>query len=97
MNEPSIEGCRHSGSAHSCAHSVLLPTVSKILKPLQPSGGWRLFDLGCGNGSVANYLTNLGWNLTGVDPSAEGISQAKLAYPNLKLFSGSAYEPLASK
>ena len=56
-----------------------------------------MFDLGCGNGIIAHYLTGLGWDVTGVDPSVEGISQAKVAYQDIKLFSGSACEPLASQ
>lgn len=39
----------------------------------------RLFELGCGNGGVAYELTRCGWDLTGVDPSAEGIEQARAA------------------
>lgn len=41
--------------------------------------------MGCGNGSVANALTQRGWDVTGVDPSVEGIAQAHGAYPDLKL------------
>ena len=57
----------------------------------------RLFELGCGNGSVANELAGRGWDVTGVDPSVEGIRQAQAAYPGLKLASGSAYDDLAAQ
>ncbi len=36
----------------------------------------RIFDVGCGNGSVANFLHDAGWDVTGVDPSVEGIAHA---------------------
>lgn len=55
-----------------------------------------MFDLGCGNGSVANELAKLGWDVTGVDPSTEGIARAKEQYPHLNLHEGSAYEDLAA-
>ena len=55
-----------------------------------------MFELGCGNGSVANVLTEHGWDVTGVDPSIEGIQQANAAFPNLKVLYGSAYDDLAA-
>lgn len=56
-----------------------------------------LFELGCGNGSVAMKLTGRGWDVTGVDPSTEGIIQAHKIYPDLKLQMGSAYDDLAGR
>ena len=56
-----------------------------------------IFDLGCGNGAVANELSKLGYTLTGVDPSEEGIRLANQAYPHLKLEVGSAYDDLAAR
>ena len=52
---------------------------------------------GVGNGSVAQVLTQQGWDVTGVDPSAEGIAMANARYPHLKLYLGSAYDDLAAK
>lgn len=60
-------------------------------------GGRRLFELGCGNGSVANVLVERGWGVTGVDPSVEGIAQARAAYPGPRLECGSAYDDLAGR
>ncbi len=57
----------------------------------------RLFDLGCGNGSVGAAFAMEGWDVTGVDPSYEGIAQARKAYPALQLEEGSAYDDLATK
>jgi 2-polyprenyl-3-methyl-5-hydroxy-6-metoxy-1,4-benzoquinol methylase len=53
--------------------------------------------LGCGNGSGAAMLARAGWNVTGVDPSVEGISLANKMYPDLALHLGSAYDDLAAK
>lgn len=56
-----------------------------------------MFDLGCGNGSVAWSLTQEGYSARGVDPSIEGISQAKQNYTSLELETGSAYDDLVSR
>ena len=57
----------------------------------------RLFDLGCGNGTVAAALAEYGWQITGVDPSIEGIAQANANFPQLRLEQGSAYDNLAQR
>jgi 2-polyprenyl-6-hydroxyphenyl methylase/3-demethylubiquinone-9 3-methyltransferase len=60
-------------------------------------GPKRVFELGCGNGSVANELTRHGYVVTGVDPSDDGIAQARKAFPNLALSAGSAYDDLSGR
>jgi 2-polyprenyl-6-hydroxyphenyl methylase/3-demethylubiquinone-9 3-methyltransferase len=93
-----ISGYHYTDAALNHSHGYLLPTLLRVLDGLAGSAtNKRLFELGCGNGSVANALTQRGWDVTGVDPSAEGIAAAKAAYPNLKLFAGSAYDALAQR
>ncbi len=46
---------------------------------------------------MANVLAQKGWDVTGVDPSVEGIAQANAQYPRLKLFEGSAYDNLVER
>jgi 2-polyprenyl-6-hydroxyphenyl methylase/3-demethylubiquinone-9 3-methyltransferase len=80
----------------------LLPTVLRELEPLRAAaasagGRPRLFELGCGNGSFANALARQGWDVTGVDPTAEGIAQANAHYPDLKLSQGSSDDDLAAR
>ena len=62
-----------------------------------PDRSPRLFDLGCGNGSVGAALHEDGWSVTGVDPSVEGIATARAAYPFLEVEEGSAYDDLAAR
>src|SRR5258706_6973222 len=86
--------------AHS--PSYLLPTVLRELEPLRAaiaaSGNKpRLFDLGCGNGSLANELVRCGWEVAGVDPSPEGILQARSSYPGLRLYEGSSEDDLEAQ
>ena len=93
-----ISGCKydHPGLGHS--HEYLLPSVFRSLENGRHQGkGKRIFDLGCGNGSVGHAFTTQGWDVTGVDPSEEGIEQARRNYPWLHLNSGSAYDDLATR
>lgn len=85
---------RSAEGAHSDVY--LWPIVEQILKrEIRPAD--RIFDLGCGNGSLARRLTHLRYSVQGVDPSEEGIAQAKLADPSIPLEVGSAYDPLAER
>ncbi len=57
----------------------------------------RVLDLGCGNGFNANQLSELGYEVLGIDSSESGIEIAKKAYPKVKFFVDSAYSDLAAK
>lgn len=80
--------------AHTDAY--LWGTVETILGERIHRNG-RVFDLGCGNGTLARRLQSLGYEVSGVDPSDKGIAQAKRADPATALEVGSAYDPLAQK
>ena len=98
MDTANLSGYRYDQAGLNHSHGYLLPTVFRLLDELNlPADQRRLFELGCGNGSVAHALTQRGWDVTGVDPSVEGIAQANNAYPDLKLYSGSAYDDLAAQ
>lgn len=93
-----IAGYRYSDSELNHSHNYLLPKLTQILAARQDGLlGRRLFDLGCGNGSVTNYLAQCGYLVTGVDPSEEGIKSAKRAYPQILIEQGSAYDNLVDK
>src|ERR1700681_4845183 len=98
MSDPDISGYRYTESSLNQSHGYLLPAVFRVLDELAvPARERRLFELGCGNGSVAYELTCRRWDLTGVDLSADGIEQARAAHPELKLARGSAYDDLATQ
>lgn len=59
--------------------------------------GGGVFELGCGNGSVANARARQGCNVTGVALSKEGIAQPNSRYRGLKLEEGSAYDDLVAR
>ena len=93
-----ISGYRFATPDHSCAHPYLLPAVrSELAMFYQGVRDRRIFDLGCGNGSVAAALALEGYEPCGVDPSVEGIAQAQAAYPRLHLEIGSAYDDLVAR
>lgn len=97
-NTAAISGYRYTHSSLNTSHDILLPAVRRLLDSVSlPPAERRLFELGCGNGSVAQALTRSGWDVTGVDPSTEGIAHAQAAYPELKLAKGSAYDDLADQ
>lgn len=91
-----IDGYAYADPGLNSSHDYLLPAIRKELSRI---GGRsrRLFDLGCGNGSVGALVASDGWDVTGVDVSREGIEQARQAYPGLRFETGSAYDDLAAK
>jgi len=96
MSDVDISGYCYATHDLNQSHDILLPAVLSLLDESNlSSGDRRLFELGCGNGSIANALSKHGWSVTGVDPSEEGIKQARAAYPDLNLANGSAYDDLA--
>ena len=97
MNEEleNISGYGYRDSSLGGTHEYLLPAVLECLNQVRDwPGGKRIFELGCGNGAIANALAAKGYETTGVDPSTQGIAAANHAYPALKLQPGSAYDDL---
>jgi len=92
-------GYRYDGSSTSGSHGYLLPTTRDELEwffAARP-GPRRIFDLGCGNGSVAAILAGEGYEVTGIDPSEKGIALAHENHPDLALEVGSAYDDLVTR
>ena len=88
----------YESADHNSSHNYLLQPVIRLLGELSTaSADMRLFEVGCGNGSVASAVTSRGWAVTGVDPSSQGIQHAQQVYLNISLFQGSAYDDLASQ
>ena len=91
-----ISGYAYEDPELNASHDYLVPALLEELAALRRSTDHkRVFELGCGNGSVADVLTRQGYQITGVDASAQGIEQAKRRFPHLTLHLGSAYDPLA--
>lgn len=98
MSGVGITGYAYGHAGPNPSHAYLLPAVRRLLGRALPEGApKRVFELGCGNGSVARLLAAEGYQVTGVDPSEQGIAQARRAYPGLRLEPGSAYDELAAR
>ena len=76
------------------AHSYLLPVINDILADVKAK---NVFELGCGNGSVANWLHQKKIDIVGIDNSQTGIDQANKTFPKIRLEEGSAYEDLSKR
>lgn len=85
----------HYGSVR-CWSDYLWPTVKALIERHTFSER-KALDLGCGNGSVSNLLSELNFQVTGIDPSESGIEVARKAFPHLEFYQGSAYDDLASQ
>jgi len=96
MDTPAFSTYHYDSANASCTNGYLWKTVEEIISSEHPPGT-RVFDLGCGNGAFARRLVERGYSVSGVDPSVEGIAQAKLVDPEAKLELGSAYDPLVER
>jgi 2-polyprenyl-3-methyl-5-hydroxy-6-metoxy-1,4-benzoquinol methylase len=91
-----ISGYAYEDGDLNPSHDYLVPSLLEILGSLHlPQDRKHIFELGCGNGAVAEVLTRHGYQLTGVDVSVQGVEQAQRRYPHLSLQLGSAYDRLA--
>lgn len=91
---PGIDGYAYRDEAMNASHAYLAPALDTLIARYASGNDRRIFDLGCGNGSISAHVSSQGYEVTGVDPSIEGIAQAKRAYPKLRLEAGSAYDRL---
>jgi 2-polyprenyl-3-methyl-5-hydroxy-6-metoxy-1,4-benzoquinol methylase len=73
----------------SDCHRYVLPTLLRILKPLNPK---RVLDVGCGNGSQTAALARAGFNITGCDVDKPGITIAQQAYPQCRFLNVGVYD-----
>ncbi len=61
-------------------HAYLVPKVLSLIPP----DARRVVDIGCGNGYVVGLLAARGYDVLGVEPSPDGIAQARAAHPGLR-------------
>ena len=91
---PAVKDYGYRDAEHTCSHRYVLPTVERILARRQ-CGSARALDFGCGNGAMANRLSQNGFDVAGIDPSASGIAQASQAYPDIEFHQAGSDDDLA--
>jgi 2-polyprenyl-3-methyl-5-hydroxy-6-metoxy-1,4-benzoquinol methylase len=66
-----------STSEYTCAHELFMKPITRML----PIDGSPILDVGCGNGSFANFLLKNGYQVYGTDASIKGIEIANTINP----------------
>lgn len=64
-------------------HDFVSMYGADVIEWLQPKGGERVLDVGCGTGTLANEIGGFGASITGIDASAEMIAKAKESFPQI--------------
>ncbi len=83
---------RYAGADAPWDH-YLWPAIKTLISERQWADR-RAFELGCGNGATANMLSGLGFEVTAIDMSEEGVAIARKHYPHIHAHLGSAYGDL---
>ena len=82
----------YSNSNLSCAHNYLIDPILSFLNP-KVNPGAKILDLGCGNGSLTNFISKQGFQTVGVEESPSGVAKAQKNFPQCKFLEGSIYVP----
>jgi SAM-dependent methyltransferase len=82
MNRYRDLGWTSSSPANGDSGEGLAEKFIELIKKLD--GIQHICDLGCGNGYLAGRLSELGYQVTGVDASTSGIGVASKQYPKVK-------------
>lgn len=77
------------------SQDYIYPAVLRELK--RNSSIHTIFEIGCGTGDVLKRLSVDGFKVYGIDPSINGIGQARTKYPMLHVENASAYDRLVDK
>jgi 2-polyprenyl-6-hydroxyphenyl methylase/3-demethylubiquinone-9 3-methyltransferase len=84
----------YPSSAPSWPNRYVWPVLVRILQD-HPASQRRVFEVGSGNGATANMLTELGYDVVGIDPSIEGVEIARRSFPKATFHLGTSYDDLA--
>jgi SAM-dependent methyltransferase len=74
--------------------ALALGAAADIVRRLRNSGApvRRVIDVGCGAGPLTKALTEAGFDVTGIDTSAELLEIARANVPNARFLHASAYD-----
>lgn len=86
----------YSHAGHSPSHAYLWRAFAPALERELGPGG-RIFEVGCGNGSMTATMAAAGYQVTAIEPSESGIALARESNPGPDFHVGSAYDDLAGR
>lgn len=92
VNKP--EYCYQSEVAGHHHDYLLKPLMEMISASTKRVGGkkCRILDIGCGNGSLSNFIAQQGHEVVGVEESESGVNIAQQSYPDCKFIAASIYD-----
>ena len=84
----------YENSRPATAHSFLLEPLLSMLPSLTntQTQKLRVLDLGCGNGSLSHIVAQKGYEVFGIEESAQGIDLARQSFPDCHFLQASIYE-----
>jgi 2-polyprenyl-3-methyl-5-hydroxy-6-metoxy-1,4-benzoquinol methylase len=93
---PAIPDYGWDGQDAPGSQTYLLPGILREIESLKfGSNSVRVFDAGCGNGTLLRALHNHGYVVAGCDASASGVNQARLSCgANVRVEQLSVYDEL---
>ena len=92
---PGIGSYSYSEAGPTWPHAYLMPVVLPLIEKYARPGS-RLFEIGAGNGSVAGVLAGRGFEVSGIEPSIEGVRIAYQSAPGARIWAGSVYDDLSA-
>jgi len=75
---------RWDSSLYEANHSFVWQYGQDLLPMLNPQGGERILDVGCGTGQLTSKIAESGASTLGIDNSVDMIGQARMNYPKLE-------------
>ncbi|MEE3718228.1 class I SAM-dependent methyltransferase [Tumidithrix elongata RA019] len=83
---------QNSSAGHH--HRYLLPPLVTMLSQIQllHAQPIRVLDLGCGNGSLSNAISQKGFEVVGVEDSESGVAIARQNFPACQFIHASIYD-----
>jgi 2-polyprenyl-3-methyl-5-hydroxy-6-metoxy-1,4-benzoquinol methylase len=79
------------GHHHAYLTQPLLEMISESASIIDKQHSLRILDIGCGNGSLSNFLAKNGYEVVGIEESESGVKFASHTFPDCHFIQGSIY------